>query len=137
LSLAKGLGAKATAVTVSEPWAAARSCHGSVAVPFDAFEKAAGESATRILADVDEMAKGLDVACTTVHIKDLTAAEGIIHPPRPEDATSLSHRTDGWVLSACFLVVTRLVLPPSVQCPCSSASSEREASALLLHREML
>src|SRR4029453_7930729 len=50
LGLAKGLGAKATAVTVSEPWAAARTCHGSVGVPFDAYENAAAGDAAKALA---------------------------------------------------------------------------------------
>jgi nucleotide-binding universal stress UspA family protein len=77
LELAKGLRAKATAITVSEPWAAARTCHGAVAVPFDAFEKAACEAATKTLGSVAGLAKRLDVECTTVHIKDY-AAEGIL-----------------------------------------------------------
>jgi nucleotide-binding universal stress UspA family protein len=47
LQLAKGLGAKVTALTVSEPWAFAQACHGAVPVPFDAFERAICETATR------------------------------------------------------------------------------------------
>jgi nucleotide-binding universal stress UspA family protein len=76
LTLAKGLHARATAVTVSEAWAAARTCRGSVAVPFDAYEKAAGETASRIIA-VSELAKQLDAECATAHVKDNTA-EGIL-----------------------------------------------------------
>jgi nucleotide-binding universal stress UspA family protein len=79
LSLAKRLDAKATAVFVSEPWAAARTCHGAAAVPFDAFEQAAGGLARDVLSEVDDAAKDLGVSCATVHIKDLTAAEGIMH----------------------------------------------------------
>ena len=77
LSLAKDVGAKATAVTVSEPWASARTCHGSVVVPFDAYENAAAEAASKSLASVSELAKQLDVECRTVHIKEQTA-EGIL-----------------------------------------------------------
>ena len=77
LELAKGFHAKATAVTVSEPWAAARTCHGAVVFPFDAFERAAGETAAKILSAVDRIAKDMDVKCATVHVKDY-AAEGIL-----------------------------------------------------------
>jgi nucleotide-binding universal stress UspA family protein len=84
LELAKGLRARATAITVSEPWVAARTCHGAVAVPFDAFEKAACETATKTLASVDELAKQLDVECTTLHIKD-RVAEGILQTAKSRD----------------------------------------------------
>lgn len=77
LALAKGLRAKATVVTVSPAWAAARTCHGSAAVPFDAYERAAGEAASKILASVCELAKRLDAECVTVHVKGSTA-EGIL-----------------------------------------------------------
>ena len=77
LALAKGLRAKATVITVSAAWAAARTCHGSVAVPFDAYEKAAGEAASKILASACEHAKRLDAECVTVHVKG-NAAEGIL-----------------------------------------------------------
>src|SRR5262245_19890780 len=77
LALAKSLGARATAVTVSEPWAAAATCHGSVAVPFDAYESPAAEAASQIFAPVSKLARQLDVECATVHIKDHTA-EGIL-----------------------------------------------------------
>jgi nucleotide-binding universal stress UspA family protein len=75
LTLAKGLRARATAVTVSEPWAAARTCYGSVAVPFDAYEKAAGAAASKILASVSELAKQLQTECAAIH--DKVTAEGI------------------------------------------------------------
>jgi nucleotide-binding universal stress UspA family protein len=78
LALAKDVGAKATAVTVSEPWATARTCHGSVVVPFDAYETASAEAATKSLASVCDLAKQMDVECATVHVKD-QPAEGILH----------------------------------------------------------
>jgi nucleotide-binding universal stress UspA family protein len=78
LALAKGVGAKATAVTVSEPWAAARTCHGSVAVPFDAYERAAGEAASKSLSAASNLARQLDVECATVHVKEQTV-DGILH----------------------------------------------------------
>ena len=83
MSLARGLGAKVTAVTVSEPWAATRTCHGSAAVPFDACEKAAGEAASRILASVSELAKQLDAECTTAHVRGI-GADGILELAKKE-----------------------------------------------------
>ena len=77
LTLAKDIGAKATAVTVSEPWATARTCHGSAVVPFDAYETASAEAASRSLASVSDLARQLAVECATVHVKDQTA-EGIL-----------------------------------------------------------
>jgi nucleotide-binding universal stress UspA family protein len=78
LSLARNMGAKATAVTVSEPWVTARTCHGSVVVPFDAYETVSAEAASKSLATVCDLAKQLDVECTTVHVKD-QPAEGILN----------------------------------------------------------
>ena len=77
LELAKGLGARATTVTVSEPWAIARTCHGSVGVPFDAYESAAAGEAAKALASARRLASELGVECATVHIKEHTT-EGIL-----------------------------------------------------------
>jgi nucleotide-binding universal stress UspA family protein len=77
LTLAKVLGARATAVTVSEPWAAARTNDASVVFPFDAYETAAAEAASKIFASVRKLAKQLDVECATIHVKEHTA-EGIL-----------------------------------------------------------
>jgi nucleotide-binding universal stress UspA family protein len=77
LTLAKDVGAKATAVTVSEPWATARTCHGSVVVPFDAYETASAEAASKSFASVCDLAKRFEVECATVHVKD-QPAEGIL-----------------------------------------------------------
>src|SRR5262249_56486246 len=72
LGLAKGLGARVTAVTVSEPWAIARTCHGSAAVPFDAYESSAAQEATQALATAGTLARELAVQCETVHVKEHT-----------------------------------------------------------------
>jgi nucleotide-binding universal stress UspA family protein len=77
LILAKALGAQATVVTVSEPWAALAAGEASPGFPFDAYEKAAGEAAAKILASAAGIARQLDIACATVHLKD-TPAEGIL-----------------------------------------------------------
>jgi len=77
LTLAKLHRAKATAMTASEPWAAAPTNQGTLTVPFDAYEQAAAAAAARILACVRKLANQLDVECTTVHIKD-HPADGIL-----------------------------------------------------------
>jgi nucleotide-binding universal stress UspA family protein len=102
LALAKGIGAKVTAVTVSEPWAAAPTRVGAAAVPFDAYEKAAGEAASKILASVSELAKQLDAECATVHVKE-NPATGSCRSPRTEGAISSSWlRTGGVAFHASF-----------------------------------
>ncbi len=78
LTLAKLLGAKVTAVTVTEPWTAAVSGEWAVAFPVEEYEKAAAANADKILKQVSETAARIGVACETVHIKDQFAAEGIV-----------------------------------------------------------
>jgi nucleotide-binding universal stress UspA family protein len=78
LTLARTLGSKVTAVTVTEPWTAAVSGEWAVAFPVEEYEKAAAANAGKILAGVSEAAQRIGVACETVHIKDQFAAEGIV-----------------------------------------------------------
>jgi len=78
LTLAKTLGSKVTAVTVTEPWTAAVSGEWAVAFPVEEYEKAAALNAKKILGSVTETAERIGVACETVHIKDQFAAEGIV-----------------------------------------------------------
>ena len=78
LALAKALGAKATAVTVTEPVTALLVGETAVALPFDEYEKAANANAARILAGVSASAAKAGVACATVHVKEQFPAEGIV-----------------------------------------------------------
>lgn len=78
LTLAKALGSKATAITVTEPWTAAVSGEWAVAFPVEEYEKAAAANAQKILAQVTETAARVGVACETRHVKDQFAAEGIV-----------------------------------------------------------
>ncbi len=77
LTLAKALGAKTTAVTVSEPWTAVVTGDASAGFPFDAYEKAAADAAAKILASVSNVAEQLNIICATVHLKGYPA-EGIL-----------------------------------------------------------
>jgi nucleotide-binding universal stress UspA family protein len=77
LMLAKTLGAKATAITASEPWTAMMIGAPAFAFPIEDYEKAAAENAARVLAGVSETAKKVVVACDTVHVTGFPA-EAII-----------------------------------------------------------
>lgn len=78
LTLAKALGSKVTAITVTEPWTAAVSGEWAVAFPVAEYEKAAAANAEKILEQVTEAAKRIGIGCETRHIKDQFAAEGIV-----------------------------------------------------------
>jgi nucleotide-binding universal stress UspA family protein len=78
LMLAKTLGSKVTAVTVTEPWTAAVSGEWAVAFPVEEYEKAAAANAQKILTSVSEAAARIGVECEAVHVKDQFAAEGIV-----------------------------------------------------------
>ena len=78
LDLAKQLGAKVTAITVTEPWTAA--AYGTIPTPtlIKVYDKAAADNAARILASVSDVAKKKQVACDALHVKDHYPADGII-----------------------------------------------------------
>jgi nucleotide-binding universal stress UspA family protein len=78
LGLAKALGARVTAVTVSEPFPVFATTDGTVALPLQEYEAAAAADAARILAAVGAAAKTRDIACDVVHVKDQPPAEGIV-----------------------------------------------------------
>ncbi len=78
LTLAKELGAKVTAVTVTEPWLATLPGDASVVFPIDDYEKAAAKVAHDILSKAEAEAKSIGVACATKHVADRFAADGIL-----------------------------------------------------------
>jgi nucleotide-binding universal stress UspA family protein len=78
LALAKALGTKVTAVTVTEPLATLIT-GDIIAFPAEEYERAVAQSAQTILSGVTETAKKRGIACETVHEKDQFPAEGIIH----------------------------------------------------------
>jgi nucleotide-binding universal stress UspA family protein len=80
LALAKALGAKATAVTVSEPWnfvLAALAEREHRPEPLAEYEQCTDAAEKRIFWIVHQLARRLDQACATLHIKDRYPAEGI------------------------------------------------------------
>jgi nucleotide-binding universal stress UspA family protein len=86
LTLAKALGSRVTAITVTEPWTAAVSGEWAVAFPVEEYEKAAAANAEKILAHVKDMAARICVACDTRHVKDQFAAEGIVDEAKAQSA---------------------------------------------------
>lgn len=78
LALAKALGAKVTAVTVTEPLPSMVTGEALIALPLHDYEKAAAANAARILGGVTSAAKANGVACDVVHVAEQFPAEGII-----------------------------------------------------------
>jgi nucleotide-binding universal stress UspA family protein len=78
VELARLLKAKATAVTVTEPWTAMVTGEAAFGFPPNDYEKWASESAGGVLGRVAELAKAAGVDCATVHIRDHFPDEGIV-----------------------------------------------------------
>jgi nucleotide-binding universal stress UspA family protein len=84
LALAKALGAKATAVTVTEPMTALLVGEATIALPLDDYDKATAANAAQILADVSAAAAKAGVACATLHVKDQYPAEGLVEAAKAQ-----------------------------------------------------
>jgi nucleotide-binding universal stress UspA family protein len=78
LALAKATGAKATAVTVTEPWTAVAPGEVAIAFPINEYEAAASAGAREVLSGAEAIAKKQGVTVETVHIKDRFPAQGIL-----------------------------------------------------------
>ena len=85
LKLAKILGARATAVYVTEPWAVQAPAELAIGFPLEEYERIVVANAKTVLATVDAIAKREGVDCTYLHIKDHYPAEGIIKAAKDED----------------------------------------------------
>lgn len=78
LAVAKALGAKATALNVSEPWVAVAPGEVAMAFPIKDYDDSVKANAERILSAVATEAQSLGVTCATLHVKDQFPAEGIL-----------------------------------------------------------
>ncbi len=78
LALAKPLGARVTAVYVSEPWVAVAPGEVAMAFPIKEYEESVAANAAHILPAVEAEAKAQGIACTTIHLRDQFPAEGIV-----------------------------------------------------------
>ena len=117
-ALAKALGAKATAVFVTESWVAKVPGEMVVGFPIDEYEKGCADNAKQVLGMVDELARRLEVSCETKHMPDQYPADGIISAAKTEECDLIvmaSHGRRG--LSRLLLgsqanqVVTRSTVP--------------------------
>jgi len=86
LQLAKTLGARVTAVTVTEPWAAVIGGEAAYAFPIEEYEKSMAANAKEILDKVVAAAKAAGVACETVHVTNKMPAEGILDAAKEKGA---------------------------------------------------
>lgn len=78
LELAKALGAKVTAVIVSEPWTTFVTGEVGASFPVEEYERAVQDNATTTLAAVADRAKAAGIPCVTKYLKDQFPADGII-----------------------------------------------------------
>ena len=78
IALAKALGSKLTIITVTEPWATLAPADFTVAFPIEDYERAAKESAAKILDQAVGKAKAGGVTCATLHVADRYPADGIL-----------------------------------------------------------
>lgn len=77
LDLARELGAKVLAVTVTEPWTMIGGPLPTASV-IEAYAKAAAQNADRVTSQVVEAAKKNNVACRALHVSGRHPAEGIL-----------------------------------------------------------
>lgn len=77
-SLAKSVGAKVTAVTVTEPFAASVPIEVALVFSEEEYEKAARASAENILQSVSAAAAASGIPCETVHVNNQYPADGIL-----------------------------------------------------------
>lgn len=82
LAIAKGLGAKVTALTVTEMMPTQSGMLMPRVADVDRYESEARSNAQAVLAKVAEAALGAGVACEVVHVADKAAAEGILETSR-------------------------------------------------------
>lgn len=78
LELAKALGAKITAVTVTPSWAAVAPGEAAISFPVEEYIRATQENAEAVLSAVAASAKKAGVDCAVRHEADQFPAEGIL-----------------------------------------------------------
>ena len=104
IALAKTLGAKVTAVHVTEPWTMAVSGEWAVAFPVEEYEKIAAANAKSLLAKIAGEAARSGVACETLHVPDEFAAEGIVEVAKSRGCDLIAMASHGRRGFARFLL---------------------------------
>lgn len=118
VALAKALQARATIVTVTEPWTAVVAGEMALAFPPDEYDRTAAANASNILAEANKIAEAAGIKVESLHVKDQYPAEGIVEAAKAHGCDLIvmsSHGRRG--LSRIFLgsqaqrVVTHTDLP--------------------------
>jgi nucleotide-binding universal stress UspA family protein len=78
LRLAEALQARATVVTVTEPWEALVLGESIATFPPDNYAESAATGAAEILSEAKATARKLGQSCDTVYVKESYPAEGIV-----------------------------------------------------------
>lgn len=86
LALAKAVGARATVITVTEPWTMVAPGEIGMTIPVDDYERSAAEHAKSILAHATARAKAIGTPCEVLHVKDRYPADGIIEAAKSRGA---------------------------------------------------
>lgn len=78
LEVAKAFKARVFIVKVTEMWSALDVAGRDALARIETYEKAAGEAASKTLADAKAKADKAGIPCETIHIPDRSPAEGIV-----------------------------------------------------------
>jgi nucleotide-binding universal stress UspA family protein len=104
VALAKTLGAKVTAVHVTEPWTTAVSGEWAIAFPVEEYERIAAANAKSLLAKIAGEAARTGVPCETLHVPDEFAAEGIVEVAKSRGCDLIAMASHGRRGFARFLL---------------------------------
>ena len=69
LALAKALNARATAVTVTEPWVEVLSGEAALAFPVEEYEREMTAKAAQALSSVSDLATSIGITCGTIDVR--------------------------------------------------------------------
>jgi nucleotide-binding universal stress UspA family protein len=87
LALAKAHGAKATVITVTEPWDVVVVPEAAVVFPPLDYEESAAADAAKILAGVNDTAGKIGMTCEILHVQNRFPRRVLSRPPRKKDVT--------------------------------------------------
>lgn len=96
LDLAKALGAKVTAVTVTPSLASVAPGRAAVVVPIEDYIRAVKENTTAIFSSVSASAKRVGVECTLRHEAEQLPAEGILAAAKETGCDLIVMSSHGW-----------------------------------------
>jgi nucleotide-binding universal stress UspA family protein len=95
LSLASALKSSVIALTVTEPWMSVAPGDAEIGFPIEEYDRAVGERALAILKRIGAQAQHLGVPCETVHVRDVSPAEGILKVAKEKNCTLIVMASHG------------------------------------------